>query len=499
MSTARNQPALSVIVPMYQSGATVARTIESILVEHVDGDFEVVLVNDGSTDDGLGIVESLVRADPRLRVISQPNAGLAAARNTGIDAASGRWLRFVDADDWVSPGSSQRLIDCADRQALPACCAAQELTDDRGVPLDRLSPALGGPDGTIGIEHFLDSNRCGVGTVVLDAAALGSDRFDPALRVCEDWDLWLRLCARGVRFAVCPGEPVLSYRVRQASLSKDFSAMLRTGQDVLRRAYASARRLRLPNLDCSAQRERIALHRAALQWATVRAVSDRPGRVEEAAEMFASSGGRPFDSSEAAAAAVSAALVGLGIRPEAENDASVRWLERTADWWAACAERSEFGGPWFDRAAIDSAWRTLAEMVVLPMDIARACVREARLLCPADPIVIGAGANGRLLARAAAEHGLAFSLRDDRLDAGNMGPADLPPGVHTQPMDAPIDTRRCVVISAGDDRVLFERFRAYSPVRWSVVRHSLAASILDRTRHFRTNPRITPLAIGESR
>jgi len=93
---------LSVIVPVFNTADKLERCVSSILSQHVDG-LELILVDDGSTDGSPALSDRLAGADERVRVIHRPNGGLSAARNTGIDAATGTWIAFVDSDDELAP------------------------------------------------------------------------------------------------------------------------------------------------------------------------------------------------------------------------------------------------------------------------------------------------------------------------------------------------------------------------------------------------------------
>lgn len=95
-------PIVSVIVPLYNSGRFVEETIRSLQAQTLR-DLEIIIVDDGSTDDGPEICRLLCEKDSRIRLISQANQGVSAARNTGILAAQGEALTFMDSDDWASP------------------------------------------------------------------------------------------------------------------------------------------------------------------------------------------------------------------------------------------------------------------------------------------------------------------------------------------------------------------------------------------------------------
>lgn len=96
------KPVLSVIVPVYKAEAYLPRCIESILAQTFT-DYELLLIDDGSPDDCGRICDEYARKDMRVRVFHQDNKGASAACNLGIDSAFGRYLVFVDSDDWVLP------------------------------------------------------------------------------------------------------------------------------------------------------------------------------------------------------------------------------------------------------------------------------------------------------------------------------------------------------------------------------------------------------------
>ena len=90
----------SVIIPAYNVSAYLEKCVSSVL-EQTRGDFEVIVVNDGSTDSTPQICEQLRGKDRRVRVIHKPNGGVSSARNIGIQAATGEYVFFLDGDDWI--------------------------------------------------------------------------------------------------------------------------------------------------------------------------------------------------------------------------------------------------------------------------------------------------------------------------------------------------------------------------------------------------------------
>lgn len=101
-------PTVSVIVPVYNTETYIAECIESVIAQTFT-DWELILVNDGSTDRSGAICDEYATRDPRIRIIHQPNAGVSAARNTGLDSAKGEWITFLDADDYASELLLQNL------------------------------------------------------------------------------------------------------------------------------------------------------------------------------------------------------------------------------------------------------------------------------------------------------------------------------------------------------------------------------------------------------
>lgn len=92
----------SIIIPLYNKAKYICKTIDSVLVQSFD-DFEIIVVDDGSTDDSKSIVQNHYKHLNNLSIITQTNAGPAAARNTGVKYASGDWVLFLDADDLLLP------------------------------------------------------------------------------------------------------------------------------------------------------------------------------------------------------------------------------------------------------------------------------------------------------------------------------------------------------------------------------------------------------------
>lgn len=110
-------PLLSVVVAVYNGEAFLDQFFTCLVNQHIDS-MEVIIVNDGSTDRSMQIVEKWREKLPQMRVIEQPNQGVSIARNTGLAVATGQYLSFPDIDDVFKPGMYQRLLDMAVTQNL---------------------------------------------------------------------------------------------------------------------------------------------------------------------------------------------------------------------------------------------------------------------------------------------------------------------------------------------------------------------------------------------
>ena len=109
---------ISIVIPLYNKVNTIARALDTVFAQTYQ-DFEVLVVDDGSTDDSAIVVERY--ADPRIRLIRQANAGVSAARNKGIEEANGEYVAFLDADDEWMPEFLEEIV--ALQQEFPACKA----------------------------------------------------------------------------------------------------------------------------------------------------------------------------------------------------------------------------------------------------------------------------------------------------------------------------------------------------------------------------------------
>ena len=107
-------PRLSIVIPVYNVERYLGECLDSVLAQTF-GDYEVIVVNDGSTDGSAALAEDFARRDPRFRLVHQENGGLSKARNTGIDVATGEYMAFLDSDDALPPDAYELLVGTLDR------------------------------------------------------------------------------------------------------------------------------------------------------------------------------------------------------------------------------------------------------------------------------------------------------------------------------------------------------------------------------------------------
>ena len=105
-----NNYLLSIIIPIYNAEKYIYKCIESIL-NQTFSNFEIILINDGSTDKSVEICTEFAMKDKRIKVIHSPNKGASNARNIGLNNAKGKWITFVDSDDWLDPTYFSEFID----------------------------------------------------------------------------------------------------------------------------------------------------------------------------------------------------------------------------------------------------------------------------------------------------------------------------------------------------------------------------------------------------
>jgi glycosyltransferase involved in cell wall biosynthesis len=229
-------PRLSIVSPMYNSGKFLAATIESILAQTMR-DFELVLSDDGSTDNTLEIADRFAARDQRVKVVRNVHRGIAATRNSGLQASDRRseFITLFDSDDIWEPHAAATLMAALDANPhAPAAHCVCRCIDDNGVQFpdddhaermrnrravvgDRIVPIPRSAPTTFGallVENYVTTPATSMTRrSALDAAG----DFDPNLKLCEDWDMNLRVARLGDFVFV--DEILLSWRRHSTAIS----------------------------------------------------------------------------------------------------------------------------------------------------------------------------------------------------------------------------------------------------------------------------------------
>ncbi|HEY8580871.1 MAG TPA: glycosyltransferase family 2 protein [Beijerinckiaceae bacterium] len=228
-------PTVTVVIPLYNAARWISLSLACALRQTFD-DFEVVVVDDGSTDDGGRIAAGF--ADPRVRVIRQENRGLAGARNTGVRNARGRYVALLDADDLWTPDKLARHVAHLDAEpTVGVSFSWSAMIDEAGRALGMAQRPR---PGAVDAAHVFCRNPVGNGSAAVIRRAALDDIvfrdpghgeacwFDETFRQSEDIECWTRMAATTRwRFACVPA-PLTLYRVNRDGLSANVEAQFAT-------------------------------------------------------------------------------------------------------------------------------------------------------------------------------------------------------------------------------------------------------------------------------
>jgi glycosyltransferase involved in cell wall biosynthesis len=230
--TPQHIPAVCVITPAYNQASYLTQAVQSVLGQTCQ-DFELIVVDDGSTDDTPQVLAGI--HDPRVKVIRQPNAGLSAARNTGLRACRAPYVTFLDADDFFMPDKLAVLSAYLEQHPeVGLVGGGTQVVDQTGHPLRQTVKS----PGKLGLFELLAGNPFTVTSVMVRKEWI--DRvgtFDETLRACEDWDMWLRLAYAGCRFEWVE-HVVGAYRYHVSQMTRQSERMRTAFLAVLKKFYS---------------------------------------------------------------------------------------------------------------------------------------------------------------------------------------------------------------------------------------------------------------------
>lgn len=209
-------PVVTVLMPAYNAARYLCDAVDSVLAQHFV-DFELLVIDDGSSDDTPAIMASIT--DPRVRYVRHDrNRGLVAVLNEGLDTARGTYIARMDADDVMHPQRLGKQVHFLEQHPTVAVVASfVDLINADGAITGGWSTDRGTVD-EAGIRAMMPRTNCiAHPSVMLVRRLLGDLRYAPDQQGAEDWDLWMRLLARGARIAKL-AEPLLRYRMHLGSV-----------------------------------------------------------------------------------------------------------------------------------------------------------------------------------------------------------------------------------------------------------------------------------------
>ncbi|MBR5181506.1 MAG: glycosyltransferase family 2 protein [Clostridiales bacterium] len=207
-------PTVSIIMPAKNSGAYLTRCIDSVLSQKYT-DWELLIIDDGSTDDTRDIAYSFSQSDKRIRVFDSKGTGVSSARNSGIELSSGEYISFIDSDDRVDPDYLSELVELAEKENADISQCSLYYWYDNGSLIQEKETVTAVYSGRDEIMNAYFSGM--VGKICLAAWAklfkremLGDIRFDETLTIQEDAFLTFQCCMKASRIA-CSNKPLYYY------------------------------------------------------------------------------------------------------------------------------------------------------------------------------------------------------------------------------------------------------------------------------------------------
>jgi glycosyltransferase involved in cell wall biosynthesis len=223
-------PVISVVLPVYNGEKYIAEAIESILCQTFS-DFELIVIDDGSTDETYRILSEYQVKDYRIVLISRENKGLIATLNEGVALAQGKWVARMDSDDIALPYRFERQLERLTATGADICGSWAQ----RFGALDKRVVRLQQTDETIRNEMLFCSPFVHP-TVMMRTSLIQQLQYDPVWVAAEDYDLWERAIESGCQMTNVP-EVLLLYRVHQEQVSMNSADFQQQQGQKIRQRY----------------------------------------------------------------------------------------------------------------------------------------------------------------------------------------------------------------------------------------------------------------------
>jgi teichuronic acid biosynthesis glycosyltransferase TuaG len=210
-----NKELISIITPSYNSTNFIAETIESVL-NQTYLNWELIIIDDFSTDNSVQIVEEYLKKDDRIKLIRlDHNSGAAKARNIGLENAKGRFITFIDSDDlWLKERLEKQLNFTLENNYAYTYSPYITITEDGKNEIKKVDVPI-----SINYKEFLHKTTIALLTVFIDKEKVGEFKM-PLIRVAEDMGMHLNILKRGIK-AYSIGEYLAKVRIVQNSLSSN--------------------------------------------------------------------------------------------------------------------------------------------------------------------------------------------------------------------------------------------------------------------------------------
>lgn len=221
-------PTVSIITPLFNCESFIGETIESVQRQTFT-DWEMIIANDCSTDNSREVVKKYIKDDPRIILIeSEKNGGTSVARNKGLNVAKGRYISFLDSDDWLHPDYLEKQL-----AFLKEKDAAIATASYMRVAKKTTTPFIVPKESTF--NTIIKGNGISCLTTLYDREKVGEERFLEEFRKCEDLVFW---CTILKKVGVCYGNPevLADYRIYEGSKSRQKIHLVKHQWKVYRKA-----------------------------------------------------------------------------------------------------------------------------------------------------------------------------------------------------------------------------------------------------------------------
>lgn len=189
-------PAVSIVMPVYNAEKTLLRMAESIKAQTLSN-WELIAIDDGSTDSSARMLDDLSRQDERIKVIHQPNGGVASARQAGVDAAQGQYIIHADSDDWIEPEMLHDMVMTAENDGTDIVIADYYVETQSGeITLRTQKPTSLVPKEVL-YEIYAKDLFGGLCHKLMRASVYEKVRFVQGLDYCEDQLLLTKILSKG--------------------------------------------------------------------------------------------------------------------------------------------------------------------------------------------------------------------------------------------------------------------------------------------------------------